>query len=68
MPINKVKKIFEKFSANVVSEKNLENAINKIINYPKKDRYFLIVGSTYLIAESREILLSIDGDRNLNLR
>ena len=68
MPISKVKKIFEKFSNNVTSEKNLENAISKIINYRRHDQYFLIVGSTYLISESREIILSIDGDRNLNLR
>ena len=68
MPINKVKKVFNKFSTNVVVEKNLKSAIRKISIDPQLDRYFLIVGSTYLIAEAREIILSIDGDRKLNLR
>ena len=68
MSINKVKKIFDKYCANVVIENNLKRAIRLISNDTHQDRYFLIVGSTYLIAEAREIILSIDGDRKLNLR
>ena len=68
MSINKVKKIFDKYCANVVIENNLKRAIRLISNDTHQDRYFLIVGSTYLIAEAREIILSIDGDRKLKLR
>ena len=68
MPSNKVKKIFENYSKNVTAEINLKSTLSRVLNSTLQDQYILIVGSTYLISESREIILSIDGDRNLNLR
>ena len=68
MPIEKIKKIFDKFSKNVSTEINLQNALDKSLTNKSRDYYVLIVGSMYLISESREIILSTKGDRHLDLR
>ena len=68
MSINKLKNIFAKYTSSIDTQINLNNALESALEKVSKDQYILITGSIYLISEAREKILSIDGDRELNLR
>ncbi|MDG1989735.1 MAG: Mur ligase family protein [Dehalococcoidia bacterium] len=68
MSINKIKSIFAKYSSNIHTNINIDDALKNALEKMNGDQYILITGSIYLISEAREKLLSIDGDRKLNLR
>ena len=68
MPINKLKNIFAKYTSSIHTWMNIDDALENALEKINNDQYILITGSIYLISEAREKILSIDGDRELNLR
>jgi dihydrofolate synthase/folylpolyglutamate synthase len=68
MSIDKLKNIFAKYTSSIDTQINLDNALESALEKVSKDQYIIITGSIYLISEAREKILSIDGDRELNLR